>query len=145
MHYPQLGTERTLGQILLEPTRIYAASIVKLLRAYKVKKVISGMAHITGGGMEGNLNRSLHDGVDAVIDESKWDVPPIFRFLQEHGNIEEGEMRRVFNMGIGYCLIVRPTFADAVMRRLERSGERAHVIGKITKGTGKVRIKNRAP
>lgn len=141
--YPQLGTDRTLGQVLLEPTRIYAASIVKLLRAYKVKKVISGMAHITGGGMEGNLNRSLHDGVDAVIDESKWDVPPIFRFLQEHGNIEEGEMRRVFNMGIGYCLIVRPTFAEAVARRLEKSGEKVHAIGKITKGKGRVRIKNR--
>ncbi len=143
--YPDLDPDRTLGDILLTPTRIYADSIVKLLRAYKVKKVISGMAHITGGGMEGNLNRSLHDAVDATIDESAWTVPPVFRFLQKHGHIEEPEMRRVFNMGIGYTLIVRPTFADAVMRRLERSGERAHVIGKITKGTGKVRIKNRAP
>lgn len=105
--YPELKTNRTLGEVLLEPTRIYAGSIVKLLRAYKVKKVISGMAHITGGGMEGNLNRSLHDGVDAVIDESSWEVPPVFRLLQEQGGIEEDEMHRVFNMGIGYTLIVR--------------------------------------
>jgi len=141
--YSELGTERTLGEVLLEPTRIYAASIVKLLRAYKVKKVISGMAHITGGGMEGNLNRSLHDSVDAVVDESSWDVPEVFRFLQEHGGIDEAEMRRVFNMGIGYTLIVRPTFADAVARRLEKSGEKVHVIGKIANGKGRVRVKNR--
>lgn len=141
--YPELETDRTLGEVLLEPTRIYAGSIVKLLRAYKVKKVISGMAHITGGGMEGNLNRSLHDGVDAVIDESSWEVPPVFRFLQEQGGIDEDEMRRVFNMGIGYTLIVRSSFVDGVTRRLEKYGERVHVIGKITKGKGRVRVRNR--
>ncbi len=141
--YPELKSDRTLGEVLLEPTRIYASSIVKLLRAYKVKKVISGMAHITGGGMEGNLNRALNSEVDAVIDEAKWPVPPVFRFLQRHGNIAEDEMRRVFNMGIGYCLIVRPTFADAVARRLEKSGEKVHVIGRITRGKGRVRVKNR--
>jgi phosphoribosylformylglycinamidine cyclo-ligase len=141
--YPQLETDRSLGDVLLEPTRIYVDSIVKLLRAYKVKKIISGMAHITGGGMEGNLNRALHNKVDAVIDESKWTAPPIFRFLQSHGDIEEAEMRRVFNMGIGYTLIVRPTFADAVKRRLEKTGETVHVIGKINKGSGKVKIKGR--
>jgi len=142
--YRELESDQTLGEVLLEPTRIYAASIVKLLRAYKVKKVISGMAHITGGGMEGNLNRALHEGVDAVIDESSWEVPPVFGFLQKHGNIEEAEMRRVFNMGIGYCLIVRPTFAEAVKRRLEKTGERVHVLGKVSKGKGRVRIKNRS-
>ena len=141
--YLELETDRTLGDVLLEPTRIYADSIVKLLRAYKVKKIISGMAHITGGGMEGNLNRSLHDGVNAVIDESAWAVPPVFELLKNRGNIDEAEMRVVFNMGIGYCLIVRPSFADAVMRRLQKSGEKAHVIGKITKGSGRVIVKNR--
>ena len=101
------------------------------------------MAHITGGGMEGNLNRAIHNQVDAVINEKSWTVPPIFDLLQERGDIEESEMRVVFNMGIGYCLIVRPTFADAVVRRLTKSGEKAHIIGKITKGTGKVKIRNR--
>ena len=141
--YSELETDRTLGEVLLEPTRIYAASIVKLLRAYKVKKVISGMAHITGGGMEGNLNRSLHDGVDAVIDESSWEVPPVFRFLQAHGDIDEAEMRQVFNMGIGYTLIVRPTFVEGVTRKLEKNGEKVHVIGKVTKGKGRVKVRNR--
>lgn len=141
--YPELNTDRTLGEVLLEPTRIYADSIVKLLRAYKVKKIISGMAHITGGGMEGNLNRAIHDQVDATIDENAWTVPAVFDLIQEKGQIDEAEMRVVFNMGIGYTLIVRPTFADAVVRRLEKSGEQVHVIGKITKGSGKVKIKNR--
>ena len=142
-HYPQLGSELTLGETLLTPTRIYVDSIVKLLRAYKVKKIISGMAHITGGGMEGNLNRALHDQVDAVVDEGAWEVPAIFKFLQEQGGVEEAEMRRVFNMGIGYTLIVRPTFADAVVRKLEKTGEKVHIIGKVTKGSGKVKIKGR--
>ena len=142
--YPELETDRTLGEVLLEPTRIYADSIIKLLRAYKVKKIISGMAHITGGGMEGNINRAIHDQVNAVIDEKSWKPAPIFDMLKKHGQIDEAEMRVVFNMGIGYCLIVRPTFVDGVIRKLEKSGEKVHVIGKITKGTGKVKIKNRS-
>jgi len=142
--YKELDPDHTLGDVLLTPTRIYVDSIVRLMRAYKVKKIISGMAHITGGGMEGNLNRSLHEGVDAVIDEASWEVPAVFRFLQDKGGIEEAEMRRVFNMGIGYTLIVRPTFADAVIRKLEKTGEKVHRIGKITKGRGRVRVKNRS-
>jgi len=138
---PDLDPDRTLGEVLLEPTRIYTPSIVKLLRAYKVKKVVSGMAHITGGGLEGNLDRALHESVDARIDWGSWDIPRVFPYLQERGNIEDDEMRRVFNMGIGYCLIVRPTFAGAVARRLTRSGEQVHRIGTITKGTGRVRIR----
>lgn len=137
--YPELDAERTLGETLLTPTRIYAASIVSLLRAYRVKKVVSGMAHVTGGGLEGNLNRALHDGVDALVDAGSWPVTPVFRFLQAKGGVDEAEMRRVFNMGVGYCLVVRPTFADSVTRRLERSGERVHRIGRIVRGTGKVR------
>jgi phosphoribosylformylglycinamidine cyclo-ligase len=130
---------RTLGQILLTPTRIYVKPILKLLHAYRVKKVISGMAHITGSGMVGNLERALHPKVDAVIDTKSWEPLPIFRFLQAHGQVEEAEMRRVFNMGIGYCLVVRPAFADSVADQLRKSGERVHVIGKIVKGKGVVR------
>ncbi len=129
----------TLGRVLLTPTRIYAASIVKMLRAYTVKNVISGMAHITGSGMVGNLERALHKGVDAVIDTNSWDPLPVFKFLQREGDIAEAEMRRVFNMGIGYTLIVRPAFADSVAEQLTRSGERVHVIGRVEKGTGVVR------
>ncbi len=130
---------RTLGEALLEPTRIYVEPIVRLQRAYRVKKVISGMAHITGGGLEGNLCRALHNRVDAEIDAKSWDIPPIFRLLQRAGGVGDAEMRRVFNMGIGYCLIVRPTFADSIADRLTRLGESVHRIGRIVRGTGEVR------
>lgn len=130
---------RTLAQVLLTPTRIYVNSIVKLLRGYKVKRVISGMAHITGSGMSGNLCRALHPKVDAVVDCQSWEVPPVFRFLQKAGRVDEAEMRRVFNMGIGYCVIVRPNFAESVQEHLEKLGERVSVIGRIEKGTGQVR------
>jgi len=139
--HPELAEEQTVGEILLRPTRLYAPAIVKLLRAYKVKKVVSGMAHITGGGLEGNLQRALPDDADAVIDERAWQTPRVFQFLQRAGRIDHDEMRRVFNMGVGYCLIVRPAFADSVADRLRRSGERVFRIGAIVKGKGRVRRK----
>lgn len=128
-----------LGEVLLTPTRIYVDPIVKLLRAYRVKKVITGMAHITGSGMEGNLCRALHKKVDAVVHRGSWPVPPVFDFLQKHGDVDIEEMYRVFNMGIGYCIIVRPSFAESVKERLEKLGESVHVIGEIVKGKGDVR------
>jgi len=133
--------QRTLGDVLLEPTRIYAQPIVKLLRRYRVKRIVSGMAHITGGGLPGNVNRALHEKVDAVIDCSAWEVPAVFRFLQSRGNIDEDEMWRVFNMGIGYVLIVRPTFAESVTRQLNKLGETALPIGEVVRGSGKVQLK----
>jgi len=138
---PAVDPARSLGEVLLTPTRIYADSIVRVLRGYKVKKVISGMAHITGGGLADNLRRTLNEKVDAVIDEDSWEVPPIFPFLQAQGGIDEDEMRRVFNMGVGFCLIVRPTFADAIERKLTRLGERVWRIGRIRRGQGRVVLK----
>jgi len=126
----------TLGEVLLAPTRIYAKPIVKLLGGYQRKKVVSGMAHITGGGLPGNVCRALPSKLDARIDLASWTPPPIFEFLQRHGNVEREEMFRVFNMGIGYTLIVRPTFADAVVRKLKKAGERAWICGEIVKGKG---------
>jgi phosphoribosylformylglycinamidine cyclo-ligase len=98
------------------------------------------MAHITGGGLPGNLCRALGPKVDAVLDPAAWTPNPIFPFLREHGNVAQDEMYRVFNMGIGYTLIVRPAFADAVCTKLARMGETAMVIGEIVKGSGDVRI-----
>lgn len=138
--YAELDSERTLGDVLLTPTRIYAQPIVRLLRKYKVKRIVSGMAHITGGGLPGNVNRALPDDCDAKINCKVWDVPPVFRFLQKRGNVERDEMYRVFNMGIGYVLIVRPSFADSVVRQLSKAGEDARVIGKIVKGRGVVKL-----
>jgi len=136
--YPELEDDRPLGMVLLEPTRIYARQIVSVLRSYKVKKPISGMAHITGGGLPGNVNRALHSGVNAKISRKALGAPPLFKFLQKHGRVAENEMLKVFNMGIGYTLIVRPHFADAVMDKLERQGEQVCKLGKITAGTGRV-------
>jgi len=129
----------TLGQVLLTPTRLYADPIVKLQRNYRVKHVISGMAHITGSGIPGNLCRALPANLDAVVNYSSWERPPVFGFLQRHGNISEDEMRRVFNLGIGYCVIVRPAFAESIAEKLTRLGERVFTIGTIEKGAGVVR------
>jgi len=134
---------RSLGEILLEPTRIYSPTIVNVLSHYRVKKVVSTMAHITGGGLPGNLSRMLPDDVDAHVDTSSWKVPPIFEFLQHHGAIEDDEMYRVFNMGIGFVLAVRPAFADSVLRQVQKLGERASIIGEVTKGSGEVTLNNR--
>ncbi|MCC6425793.1 MAG: phosphoribosylformylglycinamidine cyclo-ligase [Phycisphaerales bacterium] len=135
------GGAKTLGQVLLTPTRIYAESIIKLQRTYRVKNVISGMAHITGSGLAENLVRSIPSNCDAIIDRSTWPVLPVFKFLQQHGNIEDEEMKRVFNLGIGYCVIVKPAFADAIKDRLKRLGETVYVIGEVVKGKGKVKEK----
>ena len=138
--YPELGPNKTLGEVLLQPTRIYVEPIIKLLRQYTVKKVVSGMAHITGGGIGGNVCRCLCDAVDATIDLNAWEVPAIFNFLQEHGNIETSEMFNVFNMGVGYVLIVRPAFADSIAAHLKEVGEKPIVLGTISRGSGKVQL-----
>lgn len=141
--YPELeaedGSRPTLGEALLEPTRLYADSITRLGRAYRVKKVVTAMAHITGGGLAENLARSLGPDVDAKIDLSSWSVPPVLEFLAAKGRIEPDEMRRVFNMGIGYVVVVRPTFAQAVAQRLRKRGETVYPIGRIVRGKGRVR------
>ncbi|MFI4859570.1 MAG: phosphoribosylformylglycinamidine cyclo-ligase [Phycisphaerales bacterium JB063] len=137
--YKELETDKTLGEVLLEPTRIYVKPIIEVLHKYKVKKPISGMAHITGGGLPGNLNRALPEDLDAKLVRGSWEVPPIFRFLQEKGGIADDEMLKVFNMGVGYTLIVRPHFAEAVEKQLARSGEKVYRLGEVVKGSGKVR------
>lgn len=136
--YPELDAERDLGDVLLAPTRLYAAPVVRVLRRYTVKRVVTGMAHITGGGLADNLERSLPSNVDAVISRDAWTPHPVFGFLQEHGGVEDDEMRRVFNMGIGFCLVVRPTFAASITRRLARFGERPVLLGEIASGSGRV-------
>jgi len=130
-----------LGDVLLEPTRIYARPIVKLLSQYKVKKVVHGMAHITGGGLVGNIPRVLAKDCDAVIKKSTWPTHKIFTFIQNAGPVEEAEMFRVFNMGIGFVLIVAEDFADSIVKKLTRLGEKVYRIGRITTGTGKVVLK----
>ncbi|MDA0802954.1 MAG: phosphoribosylformylglycinamidine cyclo-ligase [Planctomycetota bacterium] len=142
--YPELGTD-PLWKVLLEPTRIYAKPVSKMLGGYKKKRPITGMAHITGGGLPGNVCRALPDNLDAVIDVSSWEPHPIFHFLQRHGGVDTQEMFRVFNMGIGYVIIVRPDFASAVRARLKRMGEKVWRIGTVEKGSGEVRLAGLKP
>ncbi len=130
-----------LGDVLLEPTRIYVRPIVKLLSQYKVKKVVHGMAHITGGGLVGNIPRVLPRACDAVLKKESWPKHKIFSFLQTKGPVEEAEMYKVFNMGIGFVLIAAEDFADSITKKLSRYGEKVYKIGRITSGTGKVVIK----
>jgi phosphoribosylformylglycinamidine cyclo-ligase len=130
-----------LGEVLLEPTRIYVRPIIKLLSQYKVKRVVHGMAHITGGGLVGNIPRVLPKDCNAVLKKSSWPVPKVFSFLQTRGPVEEDEMFRVFNMGIGFVLIVAEDFADSMASKLAKYGEKVYRIGRITSGTGKVVLK----
>jgi phosphoribosylformylglycinamidine cyclo-ligase len=132
---------RQIGDALLEPTRIYVKPVIKLLSRYKVKKVVRAMAHITGGGLIGNLPRVLPKNCNAVIRKSSWQVPPIFSFLQDSGPVEEEEMFRVFNMGIGFVLVVAPDFAKSISAKLKKYGEKVYKLGTITAGTGKVVLK----
>jgi phosphoribosylformylglycinamidine cyclo-ligase len=138
--YAGLDEQRTLGEVLLEPTRIYVRPIVKLLRKYTVKKIVTGMAHITGSGLPGNIPRAFGNDLDAKIDLHSWTVPPVFEFLQKHGNVAREEMFDVFNMGVGYVLIVRPSFADSILKHLRRAGEEAWLMGEIVAGSGTVRF-----
>jgi len=128
-----------LGDALLRPTRIYVKTIVALLKKYKVKKVVKAMAHITGGGLVGNIPRVIGPDLDIVL-QKKWPIPPIFPFLQNLGPVAEEEMYRVFNMGIGYVLVVAPSFTRSIMSHLRKMGEKPYFIGKIKRGDGSVKI-----
>jgi phosphoribosylformylglycinamidine cyclo-ligase len=128
-HEDELG--QTVGEALLTPTRIYAQAIRAILKHYKVKNVVHGVAHITGGGLEENLQRILPSGVQACIATDSWPVPPVFRWLQNLGDIDDAEMDRVFNMGLGLVLVVSPYFADRIQHLLADEGLENWRIGEI--------------
>jgi phosphoribosylformylglycinamidine cyclo-ligase len=138
--FKELGG-KTLGDVLLEPTRIYVSSIIGLLDSYKRKQVVHGMAHITGGGLVGNIPRVLPSNCNAELKTAAWERPAIFDFLEKRGPVEKAEMYRVFNMGIGFVLIVAKEYADAIEEKLTRSGQTVYRIGRIAAGTGKVVLK----
>lgn len=136
--YPELDKDKTLGQVLLEPTKIYAKPIVSILRSYKRKQPITAMSHITGSGLPGNVPRTLGTSLNAKMDVKSWRRPAVFDFLQQHGNVAQDEMFDVFNMGLGYVMAVKPTFADSIVEQLRKKGEEAQIVGKLVKGTGRV-------
>lgn len=130
----------TLGEELLRPTLIYARAIQALLKYYKVKAGVKAIAHITGGGIVENLPRVLPKNCSARISKSAWPVPPIFGLIRRLGKVDEAEMYRVFNMGIGMALVVPPTYAQSVVRQLARRKHRAYIIGRIKRGRNKVEL-----
>ncbi len=123
---------KTIGQELLTPTRIYAKKILKILEKYDVKS----MAHITGGGLIENLPRAYSDDYSAIIEKSKIEVLPIFKYIEELG-VEENEMYNTFNMGVGFVLIVDKNQKDSIINDLKELGENAYEIGSIQKFSSK--------
>jgi phosphoribosylformylglycinamidine cyclo-ligase len=124
---PALG--RSIGEALLEPTAIYTRAAAGLIDAGAL-----ALAHITGGGIPGNLPRVLPDGATAVIERSTWTVPPVFELVRRSGDVDDAEMFRTFNMGIGLIAVVPD--AGAAVKAVEAAGERAVVIGSIRKRSG---------
>jgi phosphoribosylformylglycinamidine cyclo-ligase len=127
--YPSLGS-KSLGDVLLEPTRIYVRSLLPLVQQGRIK----GLAHITGGGLLENIPRVVPDNCHATIDLTELQFPPIFTMLQSAGQIAPEEMARTFNCGIGMAVIVSSADAAEVDHALEESGELAVEIGRIDSG-----------
>ncbi len=126
----------TLGEKLLEPSVIYAPTVLNVLKENEIHSI----AHITGGGLPENIARVLGEAFNAVIDQSSWEIPRIFSEIQTLGSIDDEEMFRVFNMGIGMALITPPNSTDRVLEELNKEKKPAYVIGEIVEGSGQVEI-----
>src|SRR6516164_3912276 len=127
---PELG--RGVGEELLEPTRIYVRAVKSVLEHYPVKRrVVRGLAHITGGGLIDNVARVLPPGRRAFLKRGSWPVPPVFGWLARLGNVEPAEMDRVFNGGVGFVMIVSPYYADSIRAPLEEERFPTYVIGEV--------------
>jgi phosphoribosylformylglycinamidine cyclo-ligase len=121
------GDSGTLADAILQPTRIYVKPLLALMQALPVK----GLAHITGGGLTGNIPRILAANLAAVIDRESWTLPPLFQWLQREGNVADAEMHRVFNCGIGMVVVVAAEHAGSAIELLAAAGERVAPIGRI--------------
>jgi len=121
---------RSLGEALLEPTRIYVRSLLPLVQESRVK----GLAHITGGGLLENLPRVLPDDCHAIVEAARWELPPIFLLLQDGGRLAPAEMARTFNCGVGMAVVVSPENAADATAMLQGAGERVFEIGRIESG-----------
>ncbi|MCW1248876.1 phosphoribosylformylglycinamidine cyclo-ligase [Acaricomes phytoseiuli] len=125
---------RTLGEELLEPTRVYAADCLDLTRAFPVdsERAVRGFSHVTGGGLAANLARVLPRGLTATVDRSTWELPAIFQLVAELGNVPLADLERTLNLGVGMIAIVSPEAADAVVARLAERRVPAWVIGEVS-------------
>jgi phosphoribosylformylglycinamidine cyclo-ligase len=122
----------TLGEELLRPTKIYVKSVLSAMEKFEIK----GMAHITGGGFIENIPRMLPDGLGAELNESNWEVPPVFKLMETIGNLDRKEMYNVFNMGTGMVVAVDPKNSDEAITHFTTMGEKAYVIGKVVDRAG---------
>ncbi|WP_062197173.1 phosphoribosylformylglycinamidine cyclo-ligase [Massilibacterium senegalense] len=132
LHETYEGFDQSLGEVLLTPTRIYVKALLEAMK----KHTIHGLAHITGGGFYENIPRMLPEGFGAEVEKGTWNVPHIFRFIQEKGNIPEDELYNVFNMGIGMICAVPKEEVEPLMNLFHELGETPAVIGKVVKGEG---------
>lgn len=123
---------RTIGEALLEPTRIYVKQVLDVLSQCDVH----GVAHITGGGFDENIPRILHEGLGAKVYEGSWPILPVFRFLEDYGSINHREMFNIFNMGIGMVLSMDKSEAEKAIEILAKHGDKAYVIGEVTSKEG---------
>ena len=126
------GEDRSVGEVLLDVHRSYLKDIEGLL----AEDLLNGLAHITGGGIEGNLPRIFPNGIGARIDTTSWEVPNVFKVLKEGGNVAGAEMYRVFNMGIGMILAVREDDVARVLAVLEEGQSDCRIIGRVEIGEG---------
>lgn len=133
---PELGG--AVARTLLAPTRIYARPVRRVLQHYRVKSVVHGIAHITGGGLFENLERIVPADVQIRIDRGSWETPAVFPWLQRLGNVAEDEMFRVFNMGVGLVMVVSAYYADTVLRMLTDQGFPCWTIGRAVAGSRSV-------
>lgn len=120
---------KTLREAILAPTHLYVKPMLELMKQLKVK----GIAHITGGGLTDNIPRILQDGLSAIVQKNTWPRPPLFSWLQEHGNVAESEMHRVLNCGVGMVVVVGKNDANTAMDLLRKQGETVWAIGSIEK------------
>ncbi len=127
----------SLAEELLKPTKIYVNAYFNIKNKIKIK----GMAHVTGGGIPGNLPRIFPPGITAVIDRNSWEITPIFHLIQKIGKISDKEMFKVFNMGIGYIFVIEAEDTKNALNILNKKGYKAYLIGETIKGKGKLRIK----
>ncbi|HEY2787398.1 MAG TPA: phosphoribosylformylglycinamidine cyclo-ligase [Fimbriiglobus sp.] len=133
---------KTVGEELLTPTRLYVRPVLEVLRHYPVKRrVIRGLANITGGGLPDNVARILPPGRRVVVNRGSWPVPPVFPWLQKLGAVAQPEMDRVFNLGIGFVVIASPHFAESICRQFLGAGVSAWVIGHVAAGDAGVEIR----
>ncbi len=127
-----------VSEVLLRPTTLYARAVRGVLSHYKVKSVVHGVAHITGGGIFENLDRILPPGIGVAIDRGSWPLPPVFTWLQELGDVDDEEMYRVFNMGIGLMFVVSPYYAESIQQQIAKGGGESWIVGRAIAGNQSV-------